>query len=219
MLMAVLVKTASYDRARLMKRASGALGKRKRKKAIALYRKVLATNPDDTEAHRKLAPLLAQNGEVTEALKSYRKVMDAMLQQGFDDRAIGLLRAAAGSLPREFELWKTLAALQVKRGKKPDAVEALLEGRSHFRRRQDRGIAIVLLMQARKLEPGSFRVSYDLACQLGREGRVAEALGLLEQLVRRPRPPHLRRVRARQLLLAPSPAALWRLLRACLLGR
>jgi len=160
MLMAVLVGTrGGYERARLMKRASGALGKRKRKKAIGLYRKVLAANPGDTEALRKLAPLLAQNGEVQEALQSYRKVMDVMLQQGFDDRAIGLLRAAAGSLPREFELWRTLAALQVKRGKKADAVESLLEGRSHFRARRDRGIAIQLLDHAHKLDPASFRVS------------------------------------------------------------
>ncbi len=217
--MAVAARGRRFDRARVMKRAAGAAGKRRRKKAISLYRQVLEVDPEDADAHRKIAPLLAQTGKTRESLVSYRKAVDAMLRQGFDDRAIGLIRAAAGYLPREFELWRSLASLQANRGRTPDAVASLLEGRRHFRSRQDRGVAILLLSQAQKLDPSSFWVSYDLACQLGKAGRRSQARQLLEQLAARPGKPHLRRVRARQLWLAPSLGALWRLARACVLSR
>jgi len=202
-----------------MKRAAAALGKRRRKKAIGLFRQVLAFDPEDAEVHRKIAPLLARSGQVRAALVSYRKAADAMLRRGFDDRAIGLLRAAVADMPREFELWRGMATLQAKRGMTPDAVASLLEGRRHFRSRRDRSFAIQLLSQAHRLDPGSFQVAYDLACQLGKSGRHAEALRVLDQLAGRSTSGQLRRVRWRQLCLAPGVASLGRFVRACLGSR
>ena len=49
-----------YDRSRLLRRAAGAQTKGRRKKAIELYRKVLAVEPNDAQVHRKIAPLLAE---------------------------------------------------------------------------------------------------------------------------------------------------------------
>jgi tetratricopeptide (TPR) repeat protein len=215
----LFVKKSVYDRSKLMKRAAAARSKGKHKKAIALYREVLDAEPDDADVHQKLAPLLARTRQAPEALASYQVAAAALVQKGFNDQAIGLLRGAADQLPAEVILWQGVARLEIERGRRVDAVEALVEGRSHLRSRSQRPQAIVLLLQARKLDPNHFEVSFDLAGLFGQSGRLAQALQLLDELTRRPDQRQLVRVRARQLRFAPGPGALFRYLRALILRR
>jgi tetratricopeptide (TPR) repeat protein len=217
--MAVLARDKGYDRTRLMRRASDARKKRKHKKAIALYRQVLEVEPNNFELHQKLAPLLAQTRQGPEALVSYNKAAQGLVVQGFDDRAIGLYHAAVRSLPLEASLWLSLAELEAGRDRKADAVKALLDGRRHFRSRKQRPEAIQLLIRARKLERTNFAVNYDLACLLSKSGERPHALRLLDELAARANRRNLRRVRGRQLWIAPSGGGLMRYLRALLLGR
>jgi tetratricopeptide (TPR) repeat protein len=215
----LLARDRVFDRSKLMKRAAGARNKGKHKKAISLYRQVLEAEPESPEIHQKLAPLLARTRQAGEALASYRIAAEALVRQGFNEQAIGLLRGAAVQLPRETVVWQGLAELEMRRSRRIDAVEALLEGRQHMKARSDRAEAIALLSQARKLDPGDFRISYDLACLLGRTGRRARALSLLDELARRPDRRRLARVRARQLWLAPGFGSAGRYLRALVLRR
>ena len=214
--MAGLLGNKRYDRSRLLKRAAAARKKRKHKKAISLYRQVLAAEPRSTDLHQKIAPLLARTGQKADALSSYRIAAEALLAGGFKERAIGLLRAAAGELPREVELWLGVAELEASRGRKADAMQALLQGRRNFRSSRWRPQEIQLLTLARKLDPTQFRVSYDLACLLGRSGDRSQAVRLLE-FVGRQHPRHRLRVRARQLWLDPSLGGVSRLARALVL--
>jgi hypothetical protein len=92
-----------------------------------------------------------------------------------------------------------------KPGRRVDAFETLIEGHSRMRRRSQHLQAIQLLSKARKIDPRDFYASFDLACLLGRTGRRAMALRLLDELARRPDRRRLARVRARQLRFAPSP--------------
>jgi tetratricopeptide (TPR) repeat protein len=216
---AVFARKGRYDRSRLMARAAGARRRRRRKKAISLYRQVLAVEPEDPDVHRKIAPLLAQTRQPGEAWASYRKAASNLVRRGFVDQAIGVYREAARYLPRETDVWLAVAELQMKRGRRPDAIAALREGRRHFRGKAQRPRAILLLLQARKLDPHDFATSYDLACLLARAGGRARALRLLDELATRSHRHQLRRVRGRQLLLAPGPGAVGRWLRACVLGR
>jgi len=217
--LAVLAREKTYDRSRLMKRASVARRKGKHKKAIGLYRQVLEVEPENQEIHQKIAPLLAQTKQAQEAMASYRKATEGLVRQGFSAKAIGLLRSATGYLPREIWLWQGIAELEERRDRTPDAIEALLEGTRHFRSRKLRPDAIKLLIQARKLDRDDFRVSYDLACLLAKSGGRRQALRLLDELVAGPHSRHLRRVRAKQFRLAPSPASAWRFARSLFVGR
>ena len=210
---------AGYDRPKLMKRAGAARAKSKHKKAIALYRQVLEHEPDNPELHKKLAPLYAKTKQAPEALASYQIAAEGLVRQGFDDQAIGLLRGAVGQLPTEAILWQSVADLEVRRGRQLDALAALVEGRGHLRRRDQRPQAIQLLTKARKIDPRDFGVSYDLANLLGKTGRHAPALRLLEELANRPDRRRLARVRGLQLRFSPGPGTLWRYLRALLLRR
>jgi len=202
-----------------MKRAAAARSKGKHKKAIALYLQVLDRERDNPELHKKLAPLYVKTRQAPEALGSYQIAAEGLVRQGFDDQAIGLLRGAAEQLPGEVILWQSLAELDLKRKRPVDAFETLIEGRSRMRRRSQRSEAIQLLSKARKIDPRDFRVSFDLACLLGKTGQRAMALRILDELARRPDRRRLARVRARQLRLSPSPGALGRYARAVFLRR
>ncbi len=199
-----------YDRVRILAAATRAQRKGRRKKAIALYRQVLEFEPENPDLHRKLAPLLARTRKRAEAWASYRRAAEGLVRLGFVDRAIGVFREASGYLPREEEVWLGLADLEAKRGRRADALQALLAGRSHLRSRADRTRAIRLLARARALDPSCFEASFDLAGLLARSGHRARSLSLLNELATRARGKDLRRVRARQLRVSPGLRAAWR---------
>jgi tetratricopeptide (TPR) repeat protein len=210
-----------YNVRDLLKRAALAARSRRRRrcrKAIALYRRVMEFEPDNVDHHRKLAPLLAHVGQPVEAYVSYRLVAEDRFNRGFVDQAIGIYREAVQTLPRQLPVWKELAALEVKRDRPADAAMVLLAGRSHFRGRRFRSQAIELLAEANRLRPGDLAITFDLASLLARAGEPRRALHLLDQLTAA-HPKLLRRIRAKQLRIVAGPRTAWRWLRALLLNR
>jgi tetratricopeptide (TPR) repeat protein len=208
-----------YDRTRILADASRARKKGKHKKAIALYRQVLAVEPDNPELLRKVAPVLAEAKRHGEAWASYHRAAERFTSQGFAERAIGVYREASGYLPTEVRLWRALSDLELKRDRPVDALNALLEGRGHFRSRRTRQQAVFLLLQARKIDPSSFEANFDLADLLARSGVRDRAKRLLEELIPQVRGQQLRQVRARLFRISPTPAAAGRWLRALGEGR
>jgi hypothetical protein len=71
-----------------------------------------------------------------------------------------------------------------------------------------------LLLRARKLAPEHFEANFDLAGLLAGVGAPGPAATILDELADRAAGRALRRVRRRQLRLAPSPAAFWGWLRS-----
>jgi tetratricopeptide (TPR) repeat protein len=205
-----LSRKRPYDRSRLLDRAARAASRRRHKSAIALYREVLAVDPNDVQVHRKIAPLLARTRQNADAWESYRRAAGQLTKQGFVEQAIGVYREACGLLSREHRLWLELSELEVKRGRPVDAVKALLDGSRHFRSRKTRGDALTLLQQARKIQPNAFEPNYQLAGMLSSIGARDRALRILRELAPRARGRDLRRLRLRLFVLSPTPAAAWR---------
>lgn len=205
-----------YDRTRILAEAAKARKKGRHRKALALYRQVLAVEPANPNLHRKVAPLLAREREPEQAWQSYRQAAQGLLLQGFSEHAIGLYREASRTLPTRVEVWQALAELELERGRAADAIGTLLEGRRHFRARRSREQAVQLLLQARRIDPCHFEASFDLACLLARSGASQRARRLLEELDV-PRPAReRRRVRGRLFRMSPTPRAAWRWLAAAL---
>lgn len=217
--MGLLRREKSYDRARLLERATKARKRGRSQKAIGYYREVLAVEPENPDLHRRIAPLLVDVKQPAEAWASYRRAAEGLIRGGFVERAVGVLREATTRLPREPAVWGTLADLELKRKRPVDAHRVLWEGHRHFRGKRDRSHAIVLLLRARKLAPHDFRTGFDLAGVLARAGAPGRARTLLDEMAGWTRGSQLRKVRGRQLALTPTPAALWRWLRAALAGR
>jgi tetratricopeptide (TPR) repeat protein len=206
----------SYDRHRLLADAAKAQGRRNLRRAIELYTRVLAVEPDNADLHRRLALLQARTRQGAEAWASYRRAAEGLAQQGFVERAIGVYREAAEHFAREERLWHALADLELQRGRRPDAVVALRTGRGHLRARADRRAAIRLLERARALDPTDFEASFELSELLLRTGQRPRAILLLAALVPLASGRQLRRLRARQLRASPGPRTAWRWLGAVL---
>jgi tetratricopeptide (TPR) repeat protein len=208
----------TYDRADSLARASKALGRGRRKQAIAEYRRVLEQEPGNPIILAKLAVLLAETKQLAEAREKFSSAGERYEKQGFPEKALAVYVQATAYLPRQVELWETISGLNLARSRRADALAALLEGRRHFRRRRERPLAIRLLRQATRIEPWHFDASFDLARVLAKSGAAAEADRLFAGLCERNRDTELRRVRGAIFRRSPTPSAAWRWLRAALRG-
>ena len=199
-----------YDRAQLLAAASQAAGKGRHRKALALYKQVLHAEPNNPELHRKAAPLLARAKENDAAWRSFRLAAQAMEKEGFQDKAIGIYREAVHYLPRRVEAWMAIGEFHFDRRRKTDAVESLLEGRKHFRRRKDLTSAMQLLSRARQIDPGHVEVGLDLARLWRKSGNRRGAVRLLEELMRVAHRNQRRKIRWAQFSLRSNPATFLR---------
>ena len=211
-----MIRDPSYDRSKLLEEATRAAAGKRIGRAIAYYRWVIAIEPNNADLHLKLAPLLASRRQAFDAWQSFQSAARACLRNGQPDRALSIYRQAASALPREVEVWQAIARIQHRSGRPRDAVEALLEGSRALRRRRLRPRAIHLLRLAREIDPWNFEAVRELARLLARSQQREEARILLRGLSRRCGGGRLRRVRAQQVRLSPTPAHLWRFLSASL---
>lgn len=214
--MGVFSNEPDYDRARILEAASRARVRKRYRKAASLYRRVLAVEPNNPELHARLAPMLAAIGHPFDAWTSFDACGRAALAEKKFGQAAKVYREAARCLPREFRAWEKLARIERRRTREKKAVEALLEGRQHFRRRSHRPQAIALLRHALELSEWNLEIVLDLSRLLARTGQESEAQLLLEQLGQRCGGANLRRVRWAQWKISPTLFNTWRWFRAAL---
>ena len=199
-----------YDRGDWLSQVSRARARGRRKKAIALYRRVLANEPENDALHKRVAQLLTQSKQIDEALEHYRKAADGLVRRGFQDHAIAVYRESLHFQPRETWVWTRVATLEAERGYGGDAVETLRSGARCFRARKARPQANALLEQAHRIAPHSADAALDLAALRAKERRHAYVCSILEETVPQVQGRARRRLRARQLNLRPTPRALAR---------
>ncbi len=217
--MSWLESRRGYDRARILAGARKAASRGKHAKAIALYERIHEVEPDNNDVLRRLAAQRARAGQRAEAWRDCRNAATRLVEQGFVDQAIGVYRDFASHIPSELAVWEELAELELERKREPDAVAALLEGRTHFRKRQQRQEALSLLRRARRIDRTHFQANFDLAGLLIRMGARQPARGVLVELEAHTRGRELRRLRGRLFRLTPGPRIAWRWLSALVRGR
>ena len=203
-----------YDRAQILSDASRARAERRLRKATALYRRVLAAEPDNLELHFRLAPLLAARGLDFDAWASFARCARAALRDGQLERAATVYRETVRCLPHRVEAWEKIARIEQKRGREEAALEVLLEARQHFRGRRWRAEAIAVLRRTRDIQPDNLVVLLDLCRLLADTDQECEAQLLLERAARRATGSALQRIRWAQWRIAPTLLATWLWLRA-----
>ncbi len=203
-----------YDRGRLLQAAARAQEKKRRWKAISLYRQVLAVEPGNSQIHARLATLLAQKKQHFDAWQSYRLAAGAMMKAGNVQDALSAFREAVRLLPRELDAWVQLARVERKEGQARHAKQTLLRAAQQFR--GDRPRAISLLRRAREIEPGDIDIVISLAKLLARTRQRGEAVLLLDQLASRVQGKELTRVRSAQWRILRSLGNTWLWLRAAM---
>jgi len=214
----VLFRKRAYDRTEILGAADRARARGRRRKAIALYRRILEQSPNDLAVLAKIAPLLARARRKDEALASFRAAADGQIKAGFPDRALSLELQAAQFYPEEYALWDDVARIHVQKGRRADAVAALVDGATRLSRTPHLPVAAKVLKRALEIEPWQPDATLLLARVFTRGGRREEALAVLDGLAARVRGKLLRRTRRLAFFIAPTPGALWRWMRA-VLGR
>jgi tetratricopeptide (TPR) repeat protein len=195
-----------YDRTKVLAAADKARARGRVRKAVKGYLRVLEHEPEDHAVRAKVAPLLAARGRVEQAIESFDKAAHGFLDKGFAPKAIAVWKVAAETFPERVEYWERIANEEVKRGRRQDAVVALLGGRAMLRKKAQRPLAVLLLRQVLELQPGHVEVTLDLADLLRRDGIRDEARKLLAQLLVRIGQVRTlrRRVRLAQFRVEPS---------------
>jgi tetratricopeptide (TPR) repeat protein len=215
----VLFRRKPLDRAALVAAGDQARTRGRISKAIGFYRRALEQGSDDPALHGKLAPLLARKRQKQASLASFAAAAAGQSRAGFTDRAIALQRQAVELYPDEPPLWNELVRLFLLRGRRADAVAALVGGGRTLLRRRDLAVAERLLKRAIDLEPWQPSAVDLLARTLSRAGRKREALELLEAFGSLARGLPLRRARTLAFRISPTPRNLWRWLQAAWRGR
>jgi Tfp pilus assembly protein PilF len=204
---------SDYDRNKLVERAERARRARRNGAAIAVYRQILAVDRDLPEIHAKLAPLLARKRQHFDAFQSFRLAAEGFLRMSQTERALAVYHDATHHLPRNPEVWLTLARIQRTRGKTDEATRTLLDGRKRLRRRSERPQAIYLLRAAHEIDPWNPAVVLDLVRLLARTRQRHEALLFLQGLTHRATGTARARAYGLLLRLQPRPGHLWQWLR------
>ena len=217
--MGLIRRRHDYDRKWLLAEAEKARIRGRRRRAISLYRRILAAEPHDLNLHARVAPLLAATGRRFDAWQSYRQAAQVHLRNNSQDEVLALYRDATKALPMQIEAWQWVAKLELKRERREAAIGALLEGRAKFRSRRRRPEAIALLREARNIDAWRVDIVLDLARLLRRSGQSPEAQWILGQLAERSSGRDLRIVRGAQWRIEPSLKHSWYWLRAAFAGQ
>lgn len=207
----------SYNREFCLTEAAKAQAGGRLKKALGHYRRVLEVDPEDYLVHAKVAPLLARMKKFEEAWESFKIAASRHLAAGFSMKAIGMYSQAAKFMPRNPEVWESMAYVYVKEGKKAEAIHTYLKGHRFFRKGHRRDRAISMLRKAFELDPWRFEVTFELAKLLKKIDSV-ETVGLLEGLSSRVRGRELKKVRSALFFAQPGFGTAWRWLKAAWSG-
>lgn len=212
--MGILTRRVPFDRKRLVERADQLACGWRWRKALALYRQVLAAEPRCIELHTKAAPLLARSGRHYEAWTSYALAVESLRANDATNATRSLLVEAVKALPHCTEAYRALASVELERGRHAEAAKTLVRGSRKLAKKRRIGEAIVLLRDAREITKWAPQVVLPLCRLLWRDGQPAEALFLLDQLAERVTDAHLREVNRLIFRIEPSLRHAWSWLRA-----
>jgi predicted Zn-dependent protease len=205
-----LFRKKPRSRAEILAAADHARARGRVKKAVAGYREALASDPEDPSVNVKLAPLLARLGDAEGGAACFRTAARRHLSQGFTDRAAAVNATATQTFPLDAGFRIELARLNVVRGRRADAVGALVDGGRVLARARRGEAAVRLLREALELEPWHAATILTLAPLLARGGAADEARRLLDGLDGRLPRGERRRARWVAFRLWPGPRTLWR---------
>jgi tetratricopeptide (TPR) repeat protein len=203
-----------YDRKRMLARAGALESGWRWRKALALYRQILAAEPGCVEIHARVAPLLARSGRNFESWESFQIALLALRKAGDEVNERKTLRAAVRALPTCAEACRALARIERARDRSEVALRILRKGSGRMSRRGKRGEAIVVLRDAREIDPWDPPVVLSLCRLLKRDSQCAEALYLLDHLEERVSDDDRHAVRFLIWRIEPSLRHTWRWLTA-----
>ena len=205
--------TAPYDRNEILRMAEQYRSKRRIRKAVREYEKILSVDPLDIDVHIRIAPLYIRAGRKDQARASLRRVIAWYEKQGFADKAIATLRLALTVDRRDLAAHLNLADQYLDKDHAGDARKVLDTARKTFRGSRYLKEALAVEEKILLLAPYDFRAQVSLVRLLWRSGKRREALERLRRMekdwARRGNTLYWRKSRRLHFRLSPSLSTGW----------
>jgi tetratricopeptide (TPR) repeat protein len=211
--MKAALEKSDFNRNQLLRDANDARAKGKRKRAVELYKAILARDPEDFEVHHKLAQILAEAGDLDAAKASFHAAAEGYHKKGFSDRAIALFHQTVEHVPEDVDAWLRIAELYVVRLKKADAQKTLGDARKIFKKKRHMAHAARVLKAAMFLEPNRIDLVIDAAQVEKRRGDKARAVEILDEKIAQANSFDRRVLRKAMFFITPSLGNLFRWMR------
>ena len=166
-----------------------------RDKAVNAYQGLIHADPSDARARLELGDILRRWGRVPEAITQYTSLVEQYRSEGFEERAVALLKQILSLDSRRYSAYVSLSELYEEMGLDAEATYALqvaIDGLQGEGRMRD---ALELLRRVSKLNPENTESRIKVADQLRQAGMFTDAVSEFEAII-----DELLRVRSQELL-------------------
>lgn len=159
-----------------------------KQKALKEYNKLVQADPRDAKLLLEIGDVYRRWGQAEEAVAQYTKVANQYKQDGFDARAVAVLKQILNLDPKRYTAHVSLAELYQRMGLDSDAVAALRTAADGYYREGRRKEALELLRKMAALDPANTTSRLKVADLLHQEAMdddaVAEYRAIVDELKR-----------------------------------
>jgi pilus assembly protein FimV len=153
-----------------------------KEKALKVYNKLVQADPRDAKLLLEVGDAYRRWGQAEEAIAQYNKVAIQYKQDGFDARAVAVLKQILNLDPKRPSAHVSLAELYQRMGLDSDAVSALQTAADSFYRDGNRREALELLRKMASLDPSNTTSRLKVADLLRQQGLDEDAVAEYEEV-------------------------------------
>ncbi len=155
-----------------------------KQKALKEYNQLVQADPRDTKLLLEIGDVYRRWGQAEEAIAQYTRVANQYKQDGFDARAVAVLKQILNLDPKRYTSHVALAELYQRMGLDSDAIGALQTAADGYYREGRRREALELLRKMASLDPANTTSRLKVADLLRQEGMEDDAVAEYEEVVR-----------------------------------
>ncbi len=164
----------------LKQKAADAAQKGQTRKAIQLFEELLKALPGDTRTLHRLGELWAKEGDSAKAVERFLEAADGYLEEGFNERAVAVLKQALTIAPRRTELHARMVDALLAKGLEREAARQLVALAQEYAQAGVESEQLAALERAAGLVPDDAEVRLRLArLHLGSQRAEEAAAGVL----------------------------------------
>lgn len=165
----------SFNKAKSLKAASKYVQQGKYEAAIEEYRRIVQTDPHDVTTFNTLGDLYVKAGHSSEAIRCFMHVAENYRLNGFNLKAIAMLKKVSKIDSANIEIGLKLAALYTQQKLIVDARNQYLSVAEHYLREGQAQKALDIYQRVADLDPENTSIQIKLAEAYLREGQPEQA--------------------------------------------
>ena len=154
-----------------------------KQRALKEYNKLVQADPRDAKLLLEIGDAYRRWGQAEEAIAQYTRVAHQYEQDGFDARAVAVLKQILNLDPKRHAAHASLADLYQRMGLDSDAVAALRTAADGYYREGRRKEALELLRKMAALDPSNTTSRFKVAELLHQEGMDGDAVTEYREII------------------------------------